>query len=136
MSTPTLVFVYNAPDGIGAALFDAVHKAVSPSTYPCSLCAVTYGAVAMKREWRAWLKALPIPTRFLHRDGFRRAYPKLEVALPVVLLDANGTPRPLLSAEELNALPDLTTLMATLEARLAAATPPIVIPATAGIQSG
>jgi hypothetical protein len=116
----TLVFVYNAPDGIGAALFDAVHKIASPATYPCSLCAVTYGAVAMKREWRDWLKALPIPTRFLHRDGFARAYPGLTLQLPAILLDRPGAPpETLLDAATLDAQPDVSTLIATLEARLA-----------------
>ena len=118
---PTLVFVYNAPDGAGAALFDAVHKIVSPATYPCSLCAVTYGAVAMKREWREGLRALPIPTKFLHREGFARAYPGLAVPLPAVLLDRGDAPQVLLDAATLNAQPDVTSLIATLEARLAAA---------------
>jgi len=48
----SLIFDYNAPDGLGAALIDAVHKIVAPESYPCSLCAVTYGAVSMKRRWK------------------------------------------------------------------------------------
>jgi hypothetical protein len=116
----TLIFVYNAPDGIGAALFDAVHKMASPATYQCSLCAVTYGAVAMKREWRDWLKSLPLATRFLHRDGFRRAYPALDVALPVILLDQPGVlPETLLDAAALNRQHDVSALIAALEAQLA-----------------
>ena len=40
-----LVFVYNANAGLVAGMLDSVHKVVSPATYPCSLCAVTYFAV-------------------------------------------------------------------------------------------
>lgn len=115
----TLVFVYNAPDGVAAALLDAVHKLASPATYRCSLCSVTYGAVAMKRKWRAWLRRLPVATRFLHRDGFRRAWPALDLPLPVVLL-ARGdeAPRVVLDAAMLNAQTDVNMLIATLERAL------------------
>lgn len=126
MTTPgdapaTLVFVYNADDGLLAALADAVHKVVSPGTYPCSLCAITYGAVSMKPAWRAYLKALPYTTRFLHRQGFARAYPGLTVTLPAVLLDAGGSTRVLIDAGTLDGLRDVDGLIAALEAALAGA---------------
>lgn len=35
-------------------MLDAAHKLISPATYSCSLCALTYGAVSMKRSWAAW----------------------------------------------------------------------------------
>lgn len=115
----SLIFVYNAPDGIGAALLDAVHKAVSPDTYACSLCFVTYGAVSMKREWREWLKALPMKTRFLHRDGFRRAYPRLAMPLPAVLIaDGAELPTVVLDAAALAGLTTVDALIAALEAEL------------------
>ena len=81
-----LVFVYNAPDGVIAALGDMIHKIVSPSTYPCSLCAVTYGAVAMRRDWKTYLARLPHRIKFYHRDGFARAFPGLDIAPPAILI--------------------------------------------------
>lgn len=117
----SLIFVYNAPDGIVAALIDAVHKLVSPATYPCSLCAVTYGAVAMRRDWRAYLARLPYPVTFYHRDGFRRAFPGLNVSLPAILIaDAGAPPRLLIDAATLDAQADVASLIATLDAALAA----------------
>jgi len=50
-----LVIVYNANAGLMAGVMDSVHKIVSPSTYPCQLCAVTYGLTSMRKEWRAFL---------------------------------------------------------------------------------
>lgn len=121
MSAATLIFVYNAPDGIGAALIDAAHKLISPATYPCSLCAVTYGAVAMRRDWKAYLAQLPYLVRFYHRDGFRRAFPGLEVALPAILIaQSDATLRLLIDAATLDAQADVASLIATLDAALAA----------------
>ena len=48
---PTFLFVYNADSGPLKALFDFGHKIVSPGTYPCSLCRLTYGPFGMRREW-------------------------------------------------------------------------------------
>jgi S-formylglutathione hydrolase FrmB len=120
MSSRTLILVYNAPDGIIAAVTDAVHKIVSPSTYPCSLCAITYGTVAMRRAWKRHLAMLPYPKRFYHREGFRRAHPGLDVALPVILLaGGDAAPRVLLDAATIDAQADVAGLIATLDAALA-----------------
>lgn len=121
MNAATLIFVYNAPDGIGAALIDAAHKLISPATYPCSLCAVTYGAVAMRRDWKAYLARLPYPVTFYHRDGFARAFPEVDVALPAILIaDAGAQPRVLVDAATLDKQTDVASLIATLEAALSA----------------
>lgn len=121
MNAATLIFVYNAPDGIGAALIDAAHKLISPATYPCSLCAVTYGAVAMRRDWKAYLARLPHPVKFYHRDGFARAFPEVDVALPAILIaDAGAQPRVLVDAATLDKQTDVASLIATLEAALSA----------------
>lgn len=117
-TSPRLLFVYNAADGIAAALFDAGHKLLSPATYRCSLCAVTYGAVSMRREWREWLRGLSVDPEFYHRDGFARDYPGITAALPLILLDRNGMVETLLDAPTLDRQHDLPMLIATLEAQL------------------
>jgi hypothetical protein len=117
--TPTLLIVYNAGEGLFAALGDAVHKAVSPATYPCSLCAVSYGAVRMRPEWRAHLRALPYATRFYHRPDFRRAYPTMAaLPLPAILLEDEAGPRVVLGAATLNTLPDVEGLIRALDGAL------------------
>jgi hypothetical protein len=124
----TLLFVYNAADGVFAAIGDAVHKAVSPETYPCSLCAITYGAVSMRPEWRAYLKSLPYPVRFHHCPDFCRAYPDLNVALPAILFaKGDAPPRVIVDAATLNQVRDLQELIAILNSSLPSAT---------GIQEG
>lgn len=122
----TLLIVYNADEGLFAALGDAVHKAVSPQTYPCSLCAVSYGAVRMRPEWRAYLRTLPYATRFHHRPDFRRAYPALaEMPLPAILLDGGGSQRVLLDAAALNATRSIDALVEALDMALRLAASPV-----------
>ncbi len=115
-----LLIVYNADAGLVAALFDAVHKVASPATYPCSLCGVTYGAVAMKPAWRAYLRRLPLRVVFFHRPDFRAAYPDLAAApLPLIARDDGDAVTVLLHAAALARLATVDALIAALDARLA-----------------
>ncbi|WP_162910528.1 hypothetical protein [Hymenobacter oligotrophus] len=115
-----LLFVYNANSGLPNALLDAVHKLVSPSTYACSLCAITYGAVSMRPEWKQFLRALPLPTKFLYRNQLPQLHPELlGFALPAVFSQAKtGRVAQIISAAEMQSL-NLAGLMALLQKRLA-----------------
>ena len=114
-----LVIVYNADEGIGAALFDAVHKLVRPDTYPCSLCAITYGAVSMRGAWRDWLKSQSFAAEFYHRQDFHRAYPALaSLALPAILRRDGDQLTLLLGAEAMAADMPIATLIDRVTAAL------------------
>lgn len=118
---PRLILAYNADSGLLNAMRDSMWKAVKPSTYPCSLCALTYGWVSMYRPWREFLDSLPHDKVYIHKDEIGQAFPELNIALPAILV-AEGRPRPevLVSANELDALPDLAGLIALVEKRLGA----------------
>jgi len=122
---PRLIFVYNASSSVIEALIHAVHKQVRPETYPCSLCALTYGAVSMRGDWKAFWRTLPAEVVFHHSDDFAQSYPALgiggerEVALPCVLLgEAGEEPRVIISDKELDAMADIDALMARVQAEL------------------
>ncbi|KPP91147.1 hypothetical protein [Erythrobacter sp. HL-111] len=118
-ATARLVLVYNADGGLLNAVKDAVHKAVRPATYPCSLCALTYGWAAMHSDWRRFLFRLPLEKVFLHRDEAAKALGGTQLDLPAILLDAGaGEPLVLVSAAELNAMQHRRALMALLLERL------------------
>jgi len=97
---PRLLFVYNADSGPLRAVFDAIHKIVSPDSYSCSLCAITYGAMTMRAEWKEYVERLPHPAEFLHRDEFRLCWPEVEVALPAIMILRPGKPARLLVSQE------------------------------------
>ena len=119
MTTRTLIFIYNANGGIFSAFADAAHKLVSPETYPCSLCAITYGAVSMRGEWKAYLKRLGHETRFYHRDDFARDWPGEPVTLPAILEQTGGgTLSLLLSKDDLDMVLSVAQLVTMLEDRL------------------
>ena len=117
---PTLILVYNADGGVFNALGDMVHKILSPATYPCSLCALTYGPFTMRAAWRSFLDKLGLQVLFLYRDEFRQNLDQRDIVLPAILLGAEtGAPEVLVSAAELAALRDLPALIALVEERLA-----------------
>jgi hypothetical protein len=107
-----LVFVYNADSGPAALLVDFVHRIVSPSTYACNLCDLTYGYFTMKPVWKAFIASLPLPVRFVLRDAFVGAHPEhAGTPFPAAFVVSDGgPPRQLIPAAELNAARDLESL--------------------------
>jgi hypothetical protein len=120
MPKPSLLFVYNADSGLLNALKDMVHKVASPESYPCSLCATTYGAVAMRPEWKAYVGQLPYEAVFLHRDELRQRHPGLDQPLPAILIEEGAGVRTLIGPEDLPLGQSLEELTALVNARLAA----------------
>lgn len=114
-----LLFIYNADGGFHNDLIGLIHKTISPETYACSLCAITYGGVRMDPRWRAWLRSLPHQSVFLHRNEFVRAYPGTQATLPTVFFDENGMLHSIMTSSDLAAVADVPALIALLEARLA-----------------
>ena len=113
------MFVYNADRGLLAALRDVVHRVARPSTYPCALCKVTYGATGMDRTWRAYTSGLGLPVDFWHRDQLREERPDLAgLELPAVLLLEDGRARVAVSAERLRSATTVEQLIQQVDAGL------------------
>ncbi len=114
-----LIFVYNANAGIAAGIVDSIHKTVSPATYACSLCAITHGAFAMDKKWKAYLAQIDMPIAFYHRPDFKRTFPdRRGEVLPLIAIERNGEMEILIAADGLNAAASLDELMNTLDAAL------------------
>ena len=80
------VFVYNAESGVFNKSFDFLHKLVSPSTYSCSLCALTHHGFGAKSEWKKYLSESSLNLSFIYKDDFISEYPEfLNVELPIFL---------------------------------------------------
>ncbi|MEI6847743.1 MAG: GTPase [Chlorobiaceae bacterium] len=104
-----LIFVYNADSGPISGLFDIGHKIISPETYSCGLCKLTYDTITEKQAWRAFREISPVEMEFLHRDEFEKKY-GLKFEYPVVL-GKNSTLEQLLSSKEIDSLQGLDALI-------------------------
>lgn len=95
-----LIFVYNANSGLWNGAMDVVHKVMSPSTYKCSLCKITYGPVRAKQSWIDFINDLPITCEFLHKDEFLKEWSTSE-DLPAVFLQNEKKRIKLISSSQL-----------------------------------
>jgi hypothetical protein len=95
-----LIFVYNASSDLFSTITDFAHKILSPSTYDCHLCALTYGNFKEKNEWKNFIENFPVKSIFLHKDEFIKRF-KIETALPVVFILSNEEIKGFISKKEI-----------------------------------
>ncbi len=69
-----LIFVYNADSGFINTLIDIGHKAISPQTYQCNLCDLTFGLLKEHKQWKKFREQSKTEMEFLHRDEFEEKY--------------------------------------------------------------
>lgn len=112
-----LQFVYNAKTGLFNKLTDFAHKAISPATYNCNLCALTYGTFTMKQEWADYVKQLPLEVEFVYRDEWKHRAAHRDYPL-VALQSGEKEAEVLLGAEQLNKLKNLQELKQAIQAAL------------------
>lgn len=106
-----LIFVYNADGGIINMVRDLIHKNVSPETYQCSLCAVTWDNLGMKREWKRFVSQLGREVEFLHRDELKKQYGIQNIPLPAAFVRCmDEEPRLWLDANRMNSCKSLEDL--------------------------
>ena len=97
-----LIFVYNADSGLIALLGDITHRIISPQTYPCQLCALTYSFNGMSRDWKNFIASLNRRITFLHRDELQKLYGIADVSLPATFKIIDSQPQLWIKAEQLN----------------------------------
>lgn len=106
-----IIFVYNADSGILNGIKDLLHKNLSPKTYACHLCAITYNNFGMIQEWEEFTQTLKTPVEFLHRDELEDKYVIKNVPLPAAFIHYTGEdPRLWLNAEMINSCQTLEDL--------------------------
>jgi len=126
----TLVFVFNATGGGGKwqGFKETLHKTFRPSTYECNLCAVAYGAFGMKKEWKKFVSNLDVPVEsmgkdifdmeFLHRDEFDKKYNLKDAQYPSAYLETNQGLQLFISQDEMNAVKEVSELIALVEGKI------------------
>ncbi len=118
-----LILVYNADSSLFSLIKDALHKTISPSTYQCNLCSLTFGMIGMRDEWKSFIDKLNIPYTFLHRDEFLnrlKTHPHDlgEIKFPAIFLNKNGKIGLFINHNEINSCISLDDLMNFLSEKL------------------
>ncbi len=107
-----LIFVYNADGNLTKInkIKDFYNKLLRPKTYPCKLCAVTYGNFGMKKQWKDYVNNLEISAKFLHKDEFEKEYNIIDAKYPCAYLKTSSGMKLLVSQKEMNNIDALEQL--------------------------
>jgi hypothetical protein len=114
-----IIFVYNADSGLFHMATDYFQKMVSPGTYSCHLCAITFGSLGMKREWKTFIANLDMPAEFLHRDEFLELYPSMDVKFPAAFVKRGSDISLLIPHTEINKAKSVEDLMKLVTEKIA-----------------
>ena len=112
-----IIFIYNAKSGTVNSLIDWAHKIVSPDTYECSLCGITYDNLGKRVEWAAFLKELKIKSSFIYKDQIIDEKLK-DASLPCAYLKKPNDMNLLISSDEMNSYKNLNELIDSLRKKL------------------
>ncbi len=115
-----LIFVYNANSGIRNAILDGAHKVLSPSTYECKLCDITYGVFTENSLWKKFRQNTDLELEFLHKDEFEKEYASkfgYSFTYPTVLAAEQGELQMFISTEEFERLKGAQDLIDLILAR-------------------
>jgi hypothetical protein len=115
-----LLFVYNANSGAVNAVLDSMHKVLSPTTYDCKLCELTFGTFTEKEVWKKFREDSTVEMRFLHKNEFLKEFrskwlPKY--SFPVVLVNTNNELQLFISSEEFENVSTAEELITLIQAR-------------------
>ena len=124
-----LIFVFNADTGGKWKGFkETLHKSFRSSTYDCNLCAVTYGAFGMKKEWKKFVSNIDVPVEsmgrdifgmeFLHKDEFDKKYHLKDAKYPSAYLETKDGVQVFISQDEMNTVKDIPELKALVNKKI------------------
>ena len=112
-----IIFVYNAKSGFVNDLVDFAHKILSPGTYECNLCFITYGTFTMKKKWVNYIESLPINSIFTNQDKISNNE-MMNVKFPAVFFRDGLEIKELISSNQINDLNQLEQLIIIIDKKL------------------
>ena len=105
-----LIFIYNANSGLFPLLKDVTHKIISPKTYPCSLCALTYDTFSEAKAWKSFRQNTNTEMVFYHKDEFEAIYPPV-YEYPSILCENSKGLKEIIPKQTLNKLSNVEELI-------------------------
>ena len=112
-----LIFIYNAKSGLVNEFLDFSHKIVSPSTYNCNLCAISYGNFLMKKKWSNYISSLPVKSTFTYKDKVSE-YGYDNIELPSIIFQNDSRSEVIISNDKINNLKNIEQLIELLNEEL------------------
>lgn len=115
-----LIFIYNADSGLKNALLDSAHKILSPSTYDCNLCDITFGVFTEDKVWKKFREQTNLEMEFLHKDEYNKQYASKfgnKYTFPIILAQVNEDLQVFVSTEEMNTLENAESLTKIIQER-------------------
>jgi hypothetical protein len=113
-----LVFVYNAKNDFVSKTLDFAHKIISPNTYQCDLCSLTYGNFGIKKEWEVFLNTIRMDTKFMYSNQYEKLFPNQNQTYPAIFLVQNNQWKSLVSPKDFKDLQSLQQLIQHIESKL------------------
>ena len=113
-----LIFIYNAKSGLTQAAVDWAHKIISPKTYECSLCSLTYGNLGKYSKWSKFLASLNINKSFIYDDQLSDLSFYNNDPLPCIFLREDDNYSVLLNNDELDHCENLDALINLIKVEL------------------
>lgn len=110
-----IIFVYNANSGVMNTVLDIGHKILSPETYECNLCNITYGILTEKKEWKAFRESSNDELEFLHKDEFEQKYQQVRDYPIVLMSNKNKELHELINKHDLNKMENAEQLIQKLQ---------------------
>lgn len=99
-----IYFVYNARGGKWNYIVDTVHKYISPSTYECNLCQITYD-LKIRKAWKDFIEKTPHKFYFLHLEELNDfGLEKYKNQLPICLEKNLEEFKVIIDKEKMNSL--------------------------------
>ncbi|MGK7958822.1 MAG: GTPase [Crocosphaera sp.] len=110
-----IIFVYNANSGVMNTVLDIGHKILSPETYECNLCNITYGILTEKKEWKAFRESSSDELEFLHKDEFEQKYQQVRDYPIVLMSNPKNELQELINKHDLNKMENAEQLIQKLQ---------------------
>ena len=107
-----IIFIYNAKSGFFNAFLDWSHKIISPKTYDCNLCSITYNNFGKEKKWKEFLKNINIQSHFYYIDHLKELDFVIEAnELPCVFIKKNKEYKIIINSEEMDTFNNVEELI-------------------------
>ncbi len=110
-----IIFVYNANSGVMNTILNIRHKILSPDTYECNLCNITYGILKENKEWKTFRESSNDELEFLHKDEFEEKYQQVRDYPIVLMINKNNELHELIDKDDLNKMESAKQLIQKLQ---------------------